>query len=104
MISPSAATLTCRSLRGDAGGELVKRVVGAVGLVVEQQDPPGAGPAAEADGVVGRRVAERGLGRDLLGEQEARRGSARPRRSASSSAAGWYAPQPSGPGPSAVGQ
>ena len=54
----------------EAGRELIERVVGPVRLVVGQQDPPGTGPAAQAHRVVRRRVAERGLGGNLVRPQE----------------------------------
>ena len=54
----------------EAGRERVEGVVGAVRLVVGQQDAAGAGPAAQARRVVRRRVTERRLGRDLLRQQE----------------------------------
>src|SRR5208282_4437413 len=55
---------------GDAAGKLIERIVGTARLVVGQHDPSRPGPLAQADRIVGCCVAERGLGRNLLGQQE----------------------------------
>src|ERR1039457_1686681 len=52
--------------RGDAAGKLIERLVGAARLVVGQHHPSRPGPLAQADRVVGGRVAERGPGRAPL--------------------------------------
>ena len=56
------------------------RIVGAVGPVMEERDLVRPGPASELDRVVGRGVAEGGLGRPAPRAGGGRRGSARRRR------------------------
>ena len=88
---------------GEAGDDGVELVVGAGGVVVEEQDRPGAGQLGQAHGVVGGRVAP---GRAAAGSSAAvcwASWTSRSTSAARASAASWYGPQPSGPGPSADG-
>ena len=96
---PSAAAVTGDRRVGEAGDDGVDLVVGADGVVVEQEHGLGSGQLRQAHRVVDRRVAPRHPRRAAPRRCAGRRGSAGRHRAARASAVSWYGPQPSGPGP-----
>jgi hypothetical protein len=53
----------------EPGSQTVKRIVSAALLVVGEQDSPRAGELAEPHAIIGRRMTERCLGSNLMGQQ-----------------------------------